>query len=114
MTTTSDKAIVRKGMDLIDEMDRDELNELVDYIREVIKANAGKDRARAYAEFSVGDRVRINPKAKMKPQYLAGLTGEITEKRQSRVTVKLDRGPIGKFRTGRVITQPSVLLHWEG
>ncbi len=104
--TTSDKALVRQGMDLIDRMEADELNELVDYIREVFKSKRAMDRARAFTDFQVGDKVQLQ---KLKPQYLNGLTGEITERLQTRFVITLDRGPIKKFRSGTVRVSPVAL-----
>lgn len=104
--TTSDRAIVRQGMDLIDRMDADELSELVDYIREVFKSKRSLDAARKRTQIRVGTtRVRISNK--IKPIYLQGQTGTITKMRDTRVEVTLDRGPQGKFRSGVVVCNPS-------
>lgn len=101
---------VRQGMDLIEEMDTDELNTLVDFIRTVYKNKRSTDKARAFATLREGDRVVLG---NIKPLYLAGLTGVIDEKRQTRVTVKLDRGPTKKFRSGKVVCTPTSLTKIE-
>lgn len=98
---------VQQGMELIDSMTSEELSQLVDYIRVVFKTKRTQDNARAQAMLKVGDRVRLT--GTYKPQYLQGLTGEIVDKKQTRVTVKLDKGPVGKFRSGKVIATPAGL-----
>ena len=45
-----------------------------------------------------------------KPQYLARQLCTIVEIRQTRVVVKLDKGPQGKFHSGRVVTNPTSLV----
>jgi hypothetical protein len=93
---------VQQGVDLIDSMTDDELNQLIDYIRASIKTRHAQRNARAKAALSVGTRVRLA--GLRKPQYLQGLTGEVVELRQTRALVKLDCGPVGKFYNGRVLT----------
>jgi hypothetical protein len=107
---TSDNPKVRKGMDLVDEMDADELSSLVDYIRMVYKSKRSMDKARAFATLREGDHVRLG---NIQPLYLQGLTGVIEEKRQTRITVKLDRGPTKKFRSGSVVCTPTSLTKIE-
>lgn len=102
---------VQEGMDLIDSMDKSELDALTDYIRHVYKSKHAMDRARAFASLREKDPVQIV--GQTKPQYLEGLTGVITSKRQTRIVVKLDRGPIGKFRSGNVICAPTMLKKLE-
>ena len=107
MTVTSDNPRVRKGMDLIDDMTDEELTSLVDYLRYVLKDRANRRNMKARAEVQVGDKVKFA--GRLKPQYLTGMTGVVTEKRQTRILVKLDRGPTKKFRTGEVLANPSSL-----
>jgi len=52
-------------------------------------------------QLEVGTKVRLGNR--MKPQYLSNRAGEVVEFKNSRILVKLDCGPIGKFRTGRVL-----------
>lgn len=106
------KTLLKQGMDIIDAMDQTELNLLVDYIRDVYKSKNALNKARAFASLAEGDKVKYGPNAR--PSYLAGKTGVIEEKRQTRVLIKLDCGPIGKFRTGRVIAHPTSLTKIEG
>lgn len=98
---------VQQGIDLIDAMSDDELNQLVDYIRATFKLRKNKRDAKARAQLEVGCRVRI--KGPTKPQYLAGMTAEVVEFRQTRVKLKLDAGTVGKFRGGIVIASPGML-----
>lgn len=98
---------LKKSMDLIDQLSDQELDSLVDYIRHTYKLRKNQRSARAFAQLEEGDRVRII--GNTKPQYLSGMTGSVHEKRTSRITIKLDHGPVGKFRTGKVICSPSML-----
>lgn len=98
---------VQDAQNLVDDMTDEELNLFVDYIRYTMKERARRRNALAQSVVKVGDRVKLS--GKYKPQYLTGLTGEVVEKRQTRVVVKLDCGPVGKFRSGQVITTPSGL-----
>jgi preprotein translocase subunit YajC len=98
---------VDEGVKLVDSMTPEELNQLVDYIRVVFKTKRQQANARAQAGLKVGDKVQLT--GSYKPAYLQGLTGTVTEKRNTRVTVQLDDGPIGKFRSGNVIATPSGL-----
>lgn len=97
---------VQEGIELVDEMTADELNQLVDYIREVFKSKRSHDAAKKRASFNRGDQVVLT---NIKPAYLQGLTGVIEEFRTSRITVKLDRGPIRKYASGRVVCSPNSL-----
>lgn len=104
---TSENPKVRQGMDLVDSMESEELDQLVDYIRYVFRAKRNANNGRAYATIQVGDRVKLT--GSFKPQYIRGLTGEVIEKKQTRVTVLLDGGPVGKFKSGKVVATPSGL-----
>lgn len=107
---TSSNPKVRQGMDLVDSMEPEELDQLVDYIRVVFKTKRAQNAARSFAELQVGDPVRLR---NIKPQYLIGMTGVIEEKRQTRLVVKLDRGPTKKFHSGRVVCSASSLTKIE-
>lgn len=67
------------------------------------RRNRAMDMAATLRE---GSKVRIKG---LRPQYLNGLTGTIEDFGNTRVTVKLDRGPIRKFRSGRVVCSPAAL-----
>jgi hypothetical protein len=84
-----------------------ELTNYVDWLRTHMKDRANRRNAKAKALVQVGDKVIFA--GKLKPQYLIGLTGVVTEKRQSRILVKLDCGPVKKFRSGEVLANPSSL-----
>lgn len=68
----------------------------------------GRKKMQQMAE---GTRVIIS--GNIKPKYLQRQFGTIEEIRDTRVVVKLDKGPMGKFRTGRVIASPSSLVILE-
>jgi hypothetical protein len=111
MAQSTERDLLQEGFDLVDEMTTDELSSLVDYIRGVFKSKRQQDNARALATLKVGDRVRLS--GTYKPQYLNGLTGVVKEKKQTRIVVTLDRGPVGKFRTGNVVTTAGGLTKLE-
>lgn len=83
-----------------------DLNTFVDFIRDEMKDRQRRRNRVAKANIQVGDKVRIA--GKMKPAYLTGLTGVITEKLQTRVVLKLDQGKVGKF-SGSIRINPSAL-----
>lgn len=97
---------LKKAMDIVDNLDDQDFNMLIDYIRFKVKARQKERAARAAADVNIGDRVRL---INIKPQYMIGQTGVVESKNQTRFTVKLDRGPIKKFRTGTVICSPACL-----
>lgn len=76
---------------------------IVDTIRQRRKTEGRK----IAATLAVGDKVRI--KHGCKPLYLQGQIGEVEAFRTEKITVRLVRGPQGKFRDGRVICPPSML-----
>lgn len=85
----------------------DELNRYVDWLRAHMKDRANRRNAKARAMISLGTRVKLA--GNYKPQYLTGMTGEVIELKDKRVWVLLDDGPVGKFRNGKVLTNPSGL-----
>lgn len=95
---------VQDAQNLVDTMTDEELNLFVDYIRYTMKERARRRNALAQSTVKVGDKVRFA--GRHRPQYLIGLTGVVEERRQTRVVVKLDCGPVGKFRSGRVVAPP--------
>lgn len=99
--------IMPQLIELTETLTDDEINDYVDWLRSHLKDRARRRNAKAKALIKVGDRVRLA--GKYRPQYLTGMTGEVIEKRQSRVLVKLDVGPVGKFKNGQVLTSPSHL-----
>lgn len=107
MATQIDRSKVDQGVELIDSMTDEELNLLVDYVRHSLKGRAARRNALAQLELSIGTRVRLA--GQYKPQYLTGMTGTVVEKKNTRVVVKLDNGPVGKFKSGKVVTSPGGL-----
>lgn len=100
-------AKVQEGIALIDTMTDEELNRLIDFIRVEIKDRARRKANQVRATLEVGTKVQYV--GNLKPKYLIGLTGEIVEFKDSRVVVKLDHGPVGKFTTGRLLSNPASL-----
>jgi hypothetical protein len=64
----------------------------------------------ALAELVVGDRVRINHRAR--PQYLHGLHGTIVDVDAQAATISLDR-PTGRFVSGKLRCPPLALDRFE-
>lgn len=98
---------VQQATDLVDQMTDEELNKFVDYIRFAMKDRANRRNAKAKAAINIGDKVKLA--GNYKPAYLMGLTGKVVEMKQTRVLVQLDCGPVGKFRSGKVLTTPGGL-----
>jgi ribosomal protein L21E len=108
---SEDKTLLKQGMDLVDEMSNEELHLFIDYLRTVIKNRHQVNAAKAFMEIRIGDKVKIS--GNVKPMYLRGLTGVVDDKRQTRVTIALDRGPTKKFRSGKVICPPTAISRLE-
>lgn len=102
-----DKDTVGEAIELVGLMTDQQLNSFVDFIRGEMKDRANRRNRQAKAQLSVGDRVIFA--GNLRPQYLIGMTGTVEEIRQSRVSVKLDRGPTKKFRSGKVLANPASL-----
>lgn len=94
------------AVNLVLRMDDAQYSGFVKALNQMKKADRQAKAAQVLASLSKGDRVKI---LAGKPQYLTGRTGTIVEVRQTRLTVELDCGPIGKFHNGRVITPASLL-----
>jgi hypothetical protein len=62
--------------------------------------------AKALAQLTVGDRVRINHQAS--PRYLHGVHGTVTGLDDQSATVCVHR-PVGRFKTGEIRCPPLVL-----
>jgi len=95
------------AINLVSRMSPDQYSQFVRAINAIKKADRQAQASRVRATLKKHDRVRIM--GPTKPQYLAGETGEVIEFRSTRITVKLDCGPIGKFRTGTVVCPPQML-----
>lgn len=57
-------------------------------------------------KLDIGSHVRLTAR---RPSYAYGLTGKVVEFGRTRVTVELDSGPTGRFKSGRVICPLSIL-----
>lgn len=103
----ADMEKVTAAIDMVDELTDDELNQLVDYIRASYKNRKATRDAKARATLEVGSRVRLA--GNRKPAYLTNATGVVEEFKNTRVLIKLDSGPVGKFRSGKLLTSPGGL-----
>jgi len=63
---------------------------------------------RKMTQLQVGTKVMLA--GNMKPMYLRRQLGVVEEMRDTRVLVKLDEGPMGKFRNGKVLLSPASLV----
>lgn len=52
-------------------------------------------------ELTIGAKVRLPANAK--PKYLANQLGTVTAIKERRATIQLERGPMGKFRSGSLL-----------
>lgn len=62
--------------------------------------------AKALAELTVGDRIRINSHAT--PRYLHGIEGTVVDLDEESATVCVHR-PVGRFKSGEIRCPPLVL-----
>lgn len=62
--------------------------------------------AKALAELTIGDRIRINSHAT--PRYLHGIEGTVVDLDEESATVCVHR-PVGRFKSGEVRCPPLVL-----
>lgn len=62
--------------------------------------------AKALAELTVGDRIRINSQAT--PRYLHGIEGTVVDLDEESATVCVHR-PVGRFKSGEIRCPPLVL-----
>jgi hypothetical protein len=98
----------RKLLKLIaSQADDNQLQEIADTLNRAYRVHRVQRSAEVAAQLTLGSPVRI--RYSVKPNYLRGLTGTITDFRTTKVTVKLDNGPVGKFWDGTVICPPSAL-----
>lgn len=58
-------------------------------------------------DFQVGDKVRFNNTTK--PQYMQGMLATVVARRQTKLTVRIDRDH-GRFRAGCDIVTPASIL----
>jgi hypothetical protein len=84
----------------------DELAVLGAVINERVRLLATTRSMTTLASLRVGDRVRINHRAK--PNYLHGRAGTVTGWAGQNVVVQLDQ-PVGRFTTGELRCPPLVL-----
>jgi hypothetical protein len=97
---------MNKLLQALPKCDDEQLMQLNRSIVANIKARRRNKAMDMAAALRVGSRVRIKG---LRPQYLNGLTGEVEEFGNTRITVKLDCGPIRKFRSGTVVCSPAGL-----
>src|SRR5215218_1327990 len=84
----------------------EELGVLAAVINERVRLLATARSMTTLASLRVGDRVRINHRAK--PNYLHGRAGTVTGWAGQNVVVQLDQ-PVGRFTTGELRCPPLVL-----
>jgi len=84
--------------------DLQDINELLSKRYKVLRA---RSRAEMMGKLEPGTLVAFNDN--VRPTYLRGSTGRVVEFRQTRVTIELTHGPVGKFRSGRIVTDPSLV-----
>lgn len=106
MPTPENIEKTKQMMVWIDEMSDTQLKAMGEYIN-AVHINRRKAKARKLAAtLSEGTRVRFTGG---KPKYLTGQLGTVVERRGTKALIRLDHGPQGKFRDGRVLA-PLTLL----
>lgn len=99
---------MEKALDLVLDMDLDQLKKLVPVVNDVMRLERRKEARRNAARIHEGTWVVIAKD--IKPKYLGGKTGTVEAIDGDRVTVKLDCGPLNKFRNGRVTFRSAAAL----
>lgn len=98
----------QKILDALRRANRDQLLEIAKYAAELYKLETKRMNRQTITELREGMRVMFVQNTR--PKYLSRQLATVEEIRDTRVVVKLDRGPQGKFVTGRVVTHPSSLV----
>lgn len=86
--------------DTLAELRRGGFDEFLEELRAAIKRCRDDLERQAFDRFKVGDRVRFN--SETRPKRSIGLTGEVVEKRRTRLVVEIDGG--------RKVATPASLL----
>lgn len=101
-----------KAMNTItDALDRCTVDQLLTLNRSINarhKVLARMADAEMLGQIQRGSKVRVKYGSGIRPQYIQGLSGTIEEFRTTRVVMKLDRGPVGKFKSGRIVGSPGL------
>jgi hypothetical protein len=87
------------------------LDDAIPEIETAIKLRRERQAREKFLTLGIGDRVRVNAPS-LRPRYLNGATGTITEKRITKVSVRLDddiEDPYGKW-AGRTAVVPTGML----
>lgn len=90
----------------IDEMNDKQLLAMAEYINTIRVQRRQALARKLAATLEEGTRVRFTGG---KPRYLTGQLGTVIERKGSKALIRLDHGPQGKFRDGRVLA-PLTLL----
>ena len=96
-----------EALNALNNMTPEQLLEINKSAADLYKMRRRQEGRQKMNELKVGTRVILS--GVNKPAYLNNQLATIEEIRQTRVVVKLDRGPMGKFKTGRVVLNPALL-----
>src|SRR6478609_6938006 len=105
--TISDDNMVKLQKLIMGQADLNQIREINRMTNEAWKRLNRQANAQMAQSLREGSRVQFGDN--VRPQYLQGKLGVVTEFRSTRVLVKLDCGPIGKFRSGSVVSSPASL-----
>ena len=94
--------------EILDEADAKDLEQIGTHISQQYSIMRQKAARRVLTQLDKGSRVRVS--GSVKPKYLIGQQGTVDRLEGSKVHVKLDRGPTGKFRNGIVIFRSASAL----
>jgi hypothetical protein len=105
-----DEQDLMEAQDLISRASQDDLRIIAQAFKERSSALRRIAARGAMAKVEIGSTGRYS--SNVKPQYLVGRRVEVTEIRQTKIKVKLLDGPVGKFRTGIIISSPASFI-WD-
>ena len=103
-----DTAEFNKILDQVEDMNETQLRLLMESVSAQHYVIRQRHARKVAAQLDTGSRVRIV--GNIKPKYLAGLAGTVDKLEGSKVHVRLDCGPINRFRTGVVIFRSAAAL----
>lgn len=88
-------------------LDTDQLGMLNQEIIRQLKITRRIQGQQIKSQLQVGDKVQLPMNSK--PQYLRGQKGRVEAIKDSRAHMRLDNGPMGKFRSGIVVVPFTML-----
>lgn len=94
--------------DFVDQANEHQIREIINAVVERQKVLRRRKEREVRSQIKVGSTVKFGTNCK--PKYLNHQRAKVLEIQQSRVLVELEKGPMGKFRSGRVLAHFASLI----